>query len=384
MADDTSSQEKTEEPTSKRLQKAREEGQVPRSRELNTLVVLLGGATALLLFGSSIGASIGSILKYSFSLTREEIFDDNQPFIHLGSIVFEAMGALLPFMVVMVLASVLGPLGLGGWNFSIKSLSPKLSKLNPVEGVKRMVSVDALVELGKGLGKTLVVATIAVIIFINIIPELLEMQGEALRPAIHHTLEILAWSFLLLACSLILIAMIDVPFQLHSHKKKLKMTKQEVKDELKDTEGKPEVKRRVRQVQFEMAQRRMLQDVPQADVVITNPSHYSVALKYDADAMAAPRVVAKGIDHLALKIREIASANQVEIVASPPLTRAVYYHSEVGDEIPSSLYLAVAQGAGLCLPITPVPAGLRGAPHRHSRHHHSQRHAKELSHYYLA
>jgi len=338
-----SSQEKTEEPTAKRLQKAREEGQVARSKELTTLAVLLGGAMALLIFGASIANGIGTIFKYSFALSRDEIFDDNQPFIHLGNVVFEAMWSLFPFMVVMVLVSVLGPLGLGGWNFSVKALQPKFSKLNPVQGIKRMFSMESLVELAKGVGKTIVVGGIAIVIFINVIPELLYMQGEAVETSILHTAEILAWSFLFLACSLILIAVIDVPFQMHSHKKKLKMTKQQVKDEFKDTEGKPEVKRRVRQVQFEMAQRRMLQDVPQADVVITNPTHYSVALKYNPEAMAAPTVLAKGADHMALKIREIANAHQVEIIESPPLTRAVYHHADVGDEIPSSLYLAVAQ-----------------------------------------
>lgn len=342
MAEDDS-QEKTEQPTGKRLQKAREEGQVPRSKELSTFAVLMGGALALLVFGAGIGEGLGNIFKYSFAFSREEVFDENQPLIHLGNVVFEAMWAMGPFMAVMVIVSILGPIGLGGWNFASKALVPKFSKMNPVEGVKRMFSMNSLVELGKGIGKTLVVAGIAVIIFYNIIPDLLQMQGESVEKEIRHFLEIVVWSFIFLASSMILITLIDVPFQLYSHNKKLKMTKQEVKDEFKDTEGKPEVKRRVRQVQFEMTQRRMLQDVPKADVVITNPSHYSVALKYDPDAMEAPLVVAKGADHIALKIREIAKVHDVEIVQSPPLTRAVYYHAEVGDEIPSSLYLAVAQ-----------------------------------------
>jgi flagellar biosynthetic protein FlhB len=337
------SQEKTEQPTGKRLEKARQEGQVPRSKELSTFAVLMGGALALLIFGPIIGEGIGAIFKYSFSLSRSEVFDTNQPLIHLGNVVFTAMWALAPFMGVMVLVSVLGPIGLGGWNFATKALQPKFSKLNPVEGIKRMFSLNSLVELGKGVGKTLVVATIAIIIFVNVIPELLAMQGEAVETGIRHTLVIIVWSFVFLASSMILITMVDVPFQLYSHNKKLKMTKQEVKDEFKDTEGKPEVKRKVRQLQYEMTQRRMLQEVPKADVIITNPTHYSVALKYDPDSMAAPLVVAKGVDHLALKIREIANAHGVEIVESPPLTRAVYYHAEVGDEIPSSLYLAVAQ-----------------------------------------
>ncbi len=342
MADD-SSQEKTEEPTGRKLQKAREEGQVPRSKELSTFVVLIAGALALLIFGQYIGNGMGTLFEYSFELSRDEIFDDQQPIIHLENLVRDAAITLAPFMVIMILASFIGPTGLGGFNFATKALIPKPNRLDPVQGVKKLFSLNSLVELGKGILKTLVIGACAVLIFYIDIPEIRALRGEAIEVAVPHAIVTIAWSFFWLACSLIFIVIVDVPFQIFNHKKELRMTKQEVKDEFKDIEGKPEVKRRIRQVQFEMAQKRMMEAVPEADVVITNPTHYSVALKYDAESMGAPLVIAKGIDHLALKIREIAKAHKIEIVEAPPLTRAVYHHSEVGQEIPSSLYLAVAQ-----------------------------------------
>jgi flagellar biosynthetic protein FlhB len=232
---------------------------------------------------------------------------------------------------------------LGGWLFSSEALQPKFSRMNPLSGLKRMFSVQALVELGKAVGKFLVVLTVAVAVLMANQDDLLSIGHEPLPQAIAHSAQIVGWCSLWMACSLILIAAIDVPFQLWDHKQKLMMTKQEVRDEFKDTEGKPEVKSRIRQLQYEMAQRRMLQEVPQADVVITNPTHFAVALKYDADKGGAPRLVAKGGDFLALKIREIAQEHRVELLESPALARAVFYSTELDQEIPAGLYLAVAQ-----------------------------------------
>ena len=245
-------------------------------------------------------------------------------------------------MALLVIA-LAGPVSLGGWLFSSEALQPKFSRMNPLSGLKRMFSVQALVELGKAVGKFLVVLTVAVAVLMANQDDLLSIGHEPLPQAIAHSAQIVGWCSLWMACSLILIAAIDVPFQLWDHKQKLMMTKQEVRDEFKDTEGKPEVKSRIRQLQYEMAQRRMLQEVPQADVVITNPTHFAVALKYDADKGGAPRLVAKGGDFLALKIREIAQEHRVELLESPALARAVFYSTELDQEIPAGLYLAVAQ-----------------------------------------
>ena len=343
MAENDSSQEKTEEPTERRLSKSREEGQVARSKELNTFVVLISGALALLVFGTTIGKGLMGILRHQFVLDRQAMFDTKQPLIQLGVAAQEAAMLLAPFMFILLVASIVGPIGLGGWLVSGKALAPKMSRISPIKGIKRMFSLNSLMELAKALAKTVVIGGIAVVIFVNVIPDLRSLASESVETSIIHAIEIVAWSFVFLASSLLLIAAVDVPFQIYNHQKNLRMTKQEVKDEYKDTEGKPEVKQRIRQVQYEMSKLRMLEEVPKADVVITNPTHYSVALKYDGKSMGAPIVVAKGIDHLAIKIREIAKEHGIERVESPPLTRAIYYHSDVGQEIPAPLYLAVAQ-----------------------------------------
>ncbi|MFD2229934.1 flagellar biosynthesis protein FlhB [Alkalimarinus sediminis] len=338
-----SSAEKSEEPTAKRLQKSREEGQIPRSKELNTMAILIGGAAGLLMFGDHLGMALKSVMQHSFSFPREVIFDIRQMGLFLGHSFVEVAWALAPFLGVLLVASIVGPISLGGWLFSAKALAPKFSRLNPVEGIKRMFALKSLVELLKSIAKVTVVVTVALLMLNAYTAELLGVGNEPVVPAMGHAVNILAWIVFWLACSMVVIAVVDVPFQIYDHNKKLKMTKQEVKDEYKDTEGKPEVKQKVRQLQMEMAQRRMMQDVPKADVVITNPTHFSIALKYDGDTMVAPVVLAKGGDEIALKIREIAKEHNVEIVQAPPLARSIYYNAEVGDEIPSGLYVAVAQ-----------------------------------------
>ena len=338
-----SSADKSEEPTPKRLEKAREDGQLPRSKELNTMAVLMAGAGGLIIFGEGLGLALKNVMIHSFSFPREVLFDIRQMPLFLGASFFEVAWAMAPFLGVLLAAAIIGPIGLGGWNFSAKSLAPKASRMNPVEGIKRMFSIKSVVELVKAIAKVTVVVTIAVLLLDLHTAELLAIGAEPVIPAMGHALEVLKWIVFWLACSMIVIAAVDVPFQIYDHNKKLKMTKQEVKDEYKDTEGKPEVKQKIRQLQMEMSQRRMMQDVPQADVVITNPTHFSVALKYDGDSMAAPIVLAKGGDEIALKIREIANEHNVEIVAAPPLARAIFYNSEIGQEIPEGLYVAIAQ-----------------------------------------
>ncbi|WP_165856674.1 flagellar biosynthesis protein FlhB [Marinobacter sp. JSM 1782161] len=337
------SQEKTEEATPRRLEKAREEGQTARSRELATMAVLLAGASGLLMFGSSLGASLEGIMRHSFSFDRMSAFDTNQMAIMLGAAAEDAAIALSPILLMLLVAAIAGPIGIGGLLFSGKAIAPKLSRMDPLKGLKRMFSMRSLIELVKAVAKVALVMVIAVVILDLRTEDLLSIAEEAPVPAMEHVVWTLGWSFFLLSCATIIIAAIDVPFQIYDHQKKLRMTKQEVKDEFKDTEGKPEVKSKIRQLQREMAQRRMMQDVPTADVVITNPTHYAVALKYDQKKMAAPIVVAKGADQVAFKIMEIAREHKVDVLRTPPLTRAVYHNTDVGGEIPHGLYVAIAQ-----------------------------------------
>lgn len=341
--EDDSSQEKTEEATPRRLEKAREEGQTARSRELATMAVLMAGAAGLLIFGSSLGASLEAIMRSSFELDRMVAFDTNQMGLLLGAAASEAAWGLAPILVLLLIASIAGPIGVGGLLFSGKAVAPKLSRMDPIKGLKRMFSVRSLVELVKSIAKVALVMLIALIILDLRTEDLLAIAEEPAVPAMEHVVWTVAWSFFFMSCAMIAIAAIDVPFQIYDHQKKLRMTKQEVKDEFKDTEGKPEVKGKIRQLQREMAQRRMMQDVPTADVVITNPEHYAVALKYDQKAMAAPVVVAKGADQVAFKIMEIAREHKVDVLRTPPLTRAVYHNTDIGGEIPHGLYVAIAQ-----------------------------------------
>jgi flagellar biosynthetic protein FlhB len=342
MAEETG-QEKTEEPTAKRLQDAREKGDIPRSRELSATALLLAAAASALLFGSQVAGSMMDIMRESFSLDRLDMFDPARMFTHLGEALYEGFLSLWGFYLLTLLAALLSPIALGGWNFSGQAIQPKGSRINPLSGIKRMFSLKALIELFKALAKFLLVGSFAIMVLWLDQPDLIALAREAVEPAIAHSLQILGWSFLVMSLSLIIISLIDVPFQLYDYNKKLKMTLQEVKDEMKNTEGKPEVKGRIRQLQREIAQRKMMTEVPEADVVITNPTHYAVALKYDQQGGGAPRVVAKGADFVALRIREIAEEHDVPLLSAPPLARALYHATEIGDEIPAGLYQSVAQ-----------------------------------------
>ncbi|HCG79394.1 MULTISPECIES: flagellar biosynthesis protein FlhB [Thalassolituus] len=343
MAEQDSSQEKTEEPTPRRLQKARDEGQVPRSKELGTTMVLVMGAAGLLMFGPFMSERIAAMAKHSFSFDRDTAFDTGMMTSYLDASALEAAIALAPWLVVVLIAAFAGPLLVGGWLFSGKAITPKLDRLNPLSGLKRMFSANSLVELFKAWAKVLVVGTVAWLTLLFFFQDAMRIQYESTESAIDHAITIIIWSVLALCASTALIAIVDVPWQIYSFTKKMRMSMQEIKDEYKETEGKPEVKSKVRQLQREVAQRRMMADVPEADVVITNPTHYSVALRYDAGASAAPVLLAKGSDRVALKIREIAKENNVPQMQAPPLARALYTHTKVGDEIPEGLYVAVAQ-----------------------------------------
>jgi flagellar biosynthetic protein FlhB len=357
MAESESGADKSEEPTEKRLRESREKGQIARSRELNTLAIMLAGAGGLLAFGGSLGSALLSIMSGNFSLSREVIMDERSMMIWLLASGKVAVDAVLPLFLALLIASIVGPIALGGWLFSAKAMAPKMSRMNPLAGLKRMFSTKALVELLKALAKFTLVLAVALAVLSANVDDLLAMAHEPLQSAILHAAQVVGWSALWMACGLVLIAAVDVPFQLWDNKQKLMMTKQEVRDEYKDSEGKPEVKQRIRQLQREMAERRMMQAVPQADVVITNPTHFAVALKYDPSKGNAPVLLAKGGDFTALKIREIAQEHKVMLLESPALARAVFYSTELDQEIPAGLYLAVAQVLAYVYQIRQYQAG---------------------------
>ncbi|WPP01328.1 flagellar biosynthesis protein FlhB [Pseudomonas sp. HR96] len=361
MAESESGADKTEDPTDKRKKDAREKGEIARSRELNTLVVMLAGTGGLLAFGGGMAQMMLDLMRRNFTLSREVIVDQRYMGIFLLQSGKAAILATQPFMILMVLAAIIGPLSLGGWLFSMGAMAPKFSRMNPAAGLKRMFSARSVTELLKAVGKFSLTLFIGLMVLRKDRPEILAIAHQPLESAILHSVQLVGWSALWMSCGLIIIAALDAPFQLYSFNEKMKMTKQEVKDEHKDSEGRPEVKGRIRQMQREMSQRRMMAAVPQADVVITNPTHYAVALKYDPEKGNAPMLVAKGSDFVALKIREIATQNQIQLLESPALARSIYYSTELDQPIPAGLYLAVAQVLAYVYQIRQYRAG-QGKP----------------------
>lgn len=342
MAED-SGQDKTEDPTGKRLDDSRKKGQIARSKELNTFAILITGATLLIMMGGNMGEELLQIMRGQFMLSREEIFDSATPILHFQKVILNGVLLILPFIAVMVAVALIAPIIMGGWNFSMDALQPKFEKLDPIKGIPRLFALKGFVELIKAICKFLLILSGVVVLFNQVFDDYVVLSSESVEQGILHTMELTASGFLFLSSLLLLIALFDVPYQLWEHKKQLKMTKQEVKDENKDVEGNPEVKGKIRQMQMEAAQRRMMDEVPKADVIVTNPTHFAVALKYQQDSTSAPRVVAKGVDVIAAHIRNIAIGADVPLVAAPPLARALYHSTELNEEIPQGLFLAVAQ-----------------------------------------
>ncbi|PRA69495.1 flagellar biosynthesis protein FlhB [Pseudomonas sp. MYb187] len=361
MAESESGQDKTEDPTEKRKKDSREKGEIARSKELNTVAVTLAGAGGLLAFGAGLAETLMELMRINFSLSREVLIDERSMGIFLMASGKMALLATQPVLLVLLLAAIIGPISLGGWLFAGGTLAPKFSRMNPLAGIKRMFSMHALVELLKALAKFFVILIVAVVVLASDRDDLLSIANEPIEQAIIHSVQVVGWSALWMAAGLLLIAAVDAPFQLWQSLKKLKMTKQEVRDEYKDSEGKPEVKQRIRQLQREMSQRRMMAAVPEADVIITNPTHYAVALKYDPEKGAAPLLLAKGTDFLALKIREIGQEYNIQLLESPALARSIYYSTELEQEIPAGLYLAVAQVLAYVYQIRQYRAG-KGKP----------------------
>ncbi|TLX52587.1 flagellar biosynthesis protein FlhB [Pseudoalteromonas ruthenica] len=342
MAED-SGQERTEEPTPKKLQEAKKKGQIARSKELGTTFVLIMSAVSLLIYGPDIGRGLHTVMKRMLSLSRNETYDTTKMFAAWGAVADSLLYPMSMFVLVIVIAAFIGNTMLGGFNFSWQAMAPKASKMSPMKGFKRILGPQAAVELIKALLKFGLVAACAVFLIKMYFYEILHLSIETPPNNIAHALEIIAWMFLALSCTMIVVSAVDVPYQAHNHHKQLKMTLQEVKDEYKNSEGDPQIKARIRRTQREMSQRRQMQDVPDADVVVTNPTHFSVAIKYDTEKAGAPIVLAKGTDEMALQIRKIAKGNDVPLVESPVLTRALYHTTEVGEQIPEQLFTAVAQ-----------------------------------------
>ena len=338
-----SGQEKTEQPTPKKLKDAKQKGQVPRSKELNSMTIMVFGATGLLMMGSFMIKHLMILMQQGFTLSRNEVFGQEALMNKFAEAVSSALTGIGPFLMLMTVIAMATPLLIGGWTFSPQAMAFKGDRINPLSGLKRIFSSKGLMELVKALAKFLVVSLVAVSFLWSKSDEFLGLGQEPLSEALTHAAWLAGQSFLVVSSTLILIAAIDVPFQLWDHSQKLKMTLQEVRDELKDTEGKPEIKSKVRQMQQEMAQRRMMEAVPDADVIITNPTHFAVALKYQHEKMSVPVVVASGRNLIALRIREIAKQYEIEIFEAPPLARALYANCKLNQEIPGHLYFAVAQ-----------------------------------------
>jgi len=336
-------QDRTEQATPKRLEEARRKGQIPRSRELSAAAVTLVGGAALYMLGGQITGQMAEMMRRGLALSRDEATDSTFMLPALSNAAADGLWLSMPVLGLITLAAIIAPLALGGWSFAGQAMMPQFSRLNPLEGIKRMFAMRSLVELAKAMAKFGVVAVIATIVLWNDAPALMGLGREPLQQAIGHAIQLSGKALLVISAGLLIIAGIDVPYQLWQYAKQMRMSRQEIREEYKESEGSPEVKGRIRQLQQEVARRRMMQEVPKADVIVTNPTHFAVALKYDEKRMRAPIVVAKGVDVIAARIREVAGENAVPIFEAPPLARVLYRNVDIGDEIPATLYIAVAQ-----------------------------------------
>jgi flagellar biosynthesis protein FlhB len=341
MADDGA--DRTEQATPKRLEEARKKGQVPRSVELSMAAVCLSAAAAIYTLGRGAAGQFAELMRGSLSLRPEQVMSEGVIWPTLMDAGLRSLIIILPILGATFIAALAAPLAIGGWNFSGQALVPQFSKLNPATGIGRIFSARGSVELGKGIAKVLVVSLIAWVLLEGMTPQMMGLSSEPLHGAIGHAAALTGYALLVLCFGLVAIAAFDVPFQLWQHSRDLKMTRQEVKDEYKESEGSPETRGRIREAQRALARGRMMQEVPKADVVITNPTHFAVALRYDEKRNRAPVVVAKGTDLLAARIRELATENGVPLVEAPPLARALYRSVELGQEVPAALYVTVAQ-----------------------------------------
>lgn len=338
-----SDQERTEPASPQRLQKAREEGQVIQSRELGTFAVLMTGGATLWMMSGSLGQAMSQVMRGGLAFDPGVARDGTRAMALLSRLSFDAAMALAPFLFLVLVAALASPILLRGWLFSTKALAPRFNRLNPFTGIKRILSWQGLIELVKSLAKVGLLGGVAAWLLWGNLDAVFSLSLEEPRAAIAHMGNLIGKIFLLVSGAMVFIVVIDLPFQVWNHFKQLRMSKDEVRREHKESEGDPYLKARIRQQQREVARRRMMAEIPTADVVVTNPTHFAVALKYTEGRMRAPRVVAKGADLVAARIREVAAEHKVPLLEAPPLARALFRHTEIGDEIPAALYTAVAE-----------------------------------------
>ncbi len=335
--------ERTEPATPRRIEKAREDGQVARSQELTTFSLLMVAAAGIAFIGANVVDKLLNIMKAGMQLERELAFQPDLMLNRFYELSIEGLIAIAPLLLPLAVVAFFAPMMLSGWMMSTKALMPRFDRINPVNGFGRIFSVHSLVELVKALAKTAVIGGVATLIIWQKKEEVMALMTVPVDAGISRTGDYLATSFLLIIGAMVLVVAIDVPFQIWQHAKQLRMTKEEIRKEHKEDEGDPYVKAKIRGLQREAARRRMMAEIPKADVIVTNPTHYAVALKYKSDSMRAPTVVAKGVHLLAARIRELGEEHRVPILEAPPLARALYFHTELESEIPEKLYAAVAE-----------------------------------------
>ena len=338
-----SAQEKTEAPTARRLKKARDDGEVARSVELPAAAIVIGTFLLLLLTGPWLIKRASGVFSAGFVLDLRALRQPELMLTAFADQFFSLFVLVVPLLLYTLLAAVLTSGMTGGHHFSIKAVQPKASKLSLLNGLKRIFGSRAAVELGKAILKFSLVATVLWISVMNHMDTLMQMGRMSLEPALTAAARIILESAVWVALSLAFIAMLDVPYQKHAFMKRMRMTKQEIKDELKEMEGRPEVKAHIRRRQRELATNKMMQRIKDADVIITNPQHFAVALEYDPSSDGAPVMVAKGADLVAARIREEAQQHGIYIFEAPPLARAIFFTTELEQAVPEDLYHAVAQ-----------------------------------------
>jgi flagellar biosynthesis protein FlhB len=335
--------ERTEAPSARRLEKAREEGRVPQSRELTAFLVLAAATAGFWGWGGWLTHQASGILRKGLSFERGAAFDRDAMATSFATLSWEALLLVAPVFLLTIVAALATPFALGGWTFATEALSPNFSRMDPIKGVQRMFSWHSLGELVKAILKAFLIGGVIYWVVRRQQDQLFALILQSVEPALDTFGHMVVFAMVGLVAGLALIAAMDVPFQLWRYYAGLRMTKEEVRQEMKEMEGDPQLKARIRSQQREMARRRMMAEVPKADVVVTNPTHFAVALKYDRDRMGAPQVVAKGTSLVAQKIRELAVENRVPILEAPPLARALHRHAEIGDQVPAALYTAVAE-----------------------------------------